>query len=190
MSSKAAHRSDLITVRSSRLIQFFVFGFIFLFIPTQSFATSAIARDVAAACAPNPTMPDVGSCSACHSTTNNRGPNDLTAAGQWSLSASTFNLFCPTTTPTPDPTPPPTPTPPTTPPPGSPTTPTPSPTPGMGGSGAPSIDDDDDHDDDDDESEADDDDDGGSISGSSRRSSRLSSFRARLRALFLNRGAP
>lgn len=167
-------------VCSARLIQVFIFGFLFLLIPSQSFATSAIAAQVAAACAPNPTMPDVGSCSACHSTTNNRGPNDLTAAGQWSLSASTFNLFCPTATTPPTPTPTPTP-PPATPPPGSPATPTPSPTPGMGGSGAP-----DDDDDDDDRGESDDDDDdGGSAAGSL--SSRISAFRARLRALFLSR---
>lgn len=172
MGSSATYGSDQVIIRSIRLIQIFVLGFIFLFIPTQSFATSGIARNVAAACAPNPTMPDVGSCSACHSTTNNRGPNDLTAAGQWSTSASTFNLFCPATTTPPNPTPtPPTPTP--TPPPGSPATPTPSPTPGMGGSGARSSDDDDDDHDDDDDEEMDDDDDGGSAS----------SFRSRLRAL-------
>ena len=165
-------------VCSTRLVQIFFFGFLFLLIPSQSFATSSIAAQVAAACAPSPTMPDVGSCSACHSTTNNRGPNDLTTAGTWSLSASTFNLFCPTTT-TPPGTPTPTPTPPpATPPPGSPTTPTPSPTPGMGGSGAPD-------DDDDDEGESDDDDDDGASAGSI--SSRLSALRARIRAFLQSR---
>lgn len=137
-------------------------------LPTQSFANSSIAAAVAAACAPNPTVPDVGSCSACHSTTNNRGPNDLTAAGQWALSSSTYMNFCPTSTPTPPPAPAPTPTPTPTPPPGM----SPSPTPGMGmGSGASMDDDDDDH-------EMDDDDDEGGSSGSlgSLRSS-LSSFR-------------
>lgn len=175
---------DRACARLRLCFQIAVIGAVFLFIPTQSFATSQIAAQVAAACAPNPTVPDVGSCSACHSTTNNRGPNDLTAAGQWSLSPATFNMFCPTAT-TP-PTTPPTPTPPpvTTPPPGSPTTPPPSPTPGMGGSGAP--DDDDDGDDDDDDEMDDDDDDGAAPAGSL--SSRLSRLRARLRALFNSRG--
>ncbi|WP_455366734.1 hypothetical protein [Kaarinaea lacus] len=150
---------------------------IFILLPTQSFATSAIAAAVAAACAPNPTVPDVGSCSACHSTTNNRGPNDLTAAGQWSLSPSTYMNFCPTTAPPPAPPPTPVP-PPTTPPPGmSPTTPTP--TPGMGGSGARGDDDDDDDDDDDGGREADDDDDGGGSGALRSLRSRLSAFRAR-----------
>ena len=153
-----------------------IFVSIFLLIPAQSFATSGIAAAVANACAPEPTVPDVGSCSACHSTTNNRGPNDLTAAGQWSTSPSTYNLFCPAaTTPPPDTTPPPTTPPPTTPPPGS---PTPTPTPSMGmGSGA-SSDDDDDDDDGDSES---DDDDGGSGASSSIRS-RLRALRSRLRS--------
>jgi hypothetical protein len=145
----------------------------FFILPTQSFANSSIANAVASACAPNPTVPDVGSCSACHSTTNNRGPNDLTAAGQWALSSSTYTNFCPTSTPTPPPAPAPAPTPTPTPPPGMSPSPT---TPGMGmGSGA-SLDDDDM----DDEDEADDDDGGGSrSSGSFLRSLRssLSSFR-------------
>lgn len=149
---------------------------IFLLLPTQSFATSGIASAVAAACAPSPTVPDVGSCSACHSTTNNRGPNDLTAAGQWSLSPSTYMNFCPNSAPPPAPPPTPVP-PPTTPPPGmSPTTPTP--TPGMGGSGARGDDDDDD---DDDGEEADDDDDGGGSGALRSLRSRLSALRARLR---------
>jgi hypothetical protein len=152
---------------------------IFLLLPTQSFATSGIASAVAAACAPNPTMPDVGSCSACHSTTNNRGPNDLTPAGQWSLSPSTYMNFCPNAAPPPAPPPSPVP-PPTTPPPGmSPTTPSP----GMGmGSGARDDDDDDgdSDDDDDDRGEADDDDGGGSGALRSLRS-RLNALRARLR---------
>ena len=169
------------TRRSSAwLLQILILALVFLLIPAQSFATSGIAAQVAAACAPMPTVPDVGSCSACHSTTNNRGPNDLTAAGQWSLSSSTFNLFCPTATTPPTPTPPPATPPPATPPPGSPATPEPSPTPGMGGSGAP-----DDDDDDDDRGESDDDDDDDRAAGSL--SSRISEFRARLRALFLSR---
>lgn len=143
-------------------------------LPTLSFANSSIANAVASACAPNPTVPDVGSCSSCHSTTNNRGRNDLTAAGQWALSSSTYMNFCPTSTPTPPPAPTPTPTPTPTPPPGMSPTPTP-PTMGMG-SGASA--DDDDMDNDDDEHEADDDDDGGSRSGSLRSLRRsLSSFR-------------
>ncbi|MEJ2178932.1 MAG: hypothetical protein P8Y28_00500 [Gammaproteobacteria bacterium] len=149
---------------------------IFTLLPTQGFATSGIASRVAAACAPDPTMPDVGSCSACHSTTNNRGPNDLTAAGQWSLSPATYNLFCQTsTTPPPDTTPPPV-TP--TPPPGmSPTTPTP----GMGrGSGGSRDDDDDDDERDDDDDMEDDDDDGGSSASRSLRS-RLEALRSQFR---------
>ena len=150
---------------------------IFLFLPTQSFATSGIASAVAAACAPNPTVPDVGSCSACHSTTNNRGPNDLTAAGQWSLSPATYMQFCPTTTTPPDPTP----TPPVTPTPPPSMSPAP-PTPGMGrGSGGSMDDDDDDEGDDDDDDEMeDDDDDGGSGALRSLRN-RLNTLRTRLR---------
>lgn len=143
---------------------------LFLLIPAQSFANSSIASAVAAACAPSPTVPDVGSCSACHSTTNNRGPNDLTTAGTWALSTATYMNFCPNAAPPPPPAPAPPPTP--APPPGmSPTTPPP--TPGMGGTGASADDDDDEH-------EADDDD-GGSIASSLR--SRLSALRARLRSL-------
>lgn len=151
---------------------------IFLVLPVQSFATSGIASAVAAACAPNPTVPDVGSCSACHSTTNNRGPNDLTAAGQWSLSPATYMQFCPTTNTPPTPTPPPTTEP--TPPPGmSPATPTPGM--GRGSGGRVDDDDDDDGDDDDDHEMEDDDDDGGSGALRSLRS-RLSALRARIRA--------
>lgn len=81
-------------------------------VPVQSvFATSGIARSVATFCAPSPTVPDVNSCSSCHSTTNNRGPNDLTTAGQWSVSQSTFGNFCPGAAPVPTPTPPATPAP-------------------------------------------------------------------------------
>ncbi len=150
---------------------------IFLLLPTQSFATSAIAAAVAAACAPNPTVPDVGSCSACHSTTNNRGPNDLTAAGQWSLSPSTYMNFCPTAAPPPTPTPSPPPPPATpAPPPGM--SPAP-PTPGMGSGGRGGDDDDDD--DDDGDREADDDDDGGGSGALRSLRSRLSAARARLR---------
>ena len=67
---------------------------IFLLAPVSSaMATSGIAADVAAFCAPEPTMPDVGACSLCHSSTNNRGPNDLTAAGMWALSQATYINF-------------------------------------------------------------------------------------------------
>lgn len=120
--------------------------FLVLFPFQTSFASSAIAAQVAAFCAPEPTVPDVGSCSSCHSTTNNRGPNDLTTAGMWALSTATFMNFCPNATPTP---PPPAPAPPTAPPPGSPGA-TPPPT-GMGsGTGGDLDDDDEDMDDDDD----------------------------------------
>jgi len=163
-------------VRSVKLSTILIIS-IFLLLPTQSFATSGIASQVAAACAPNPTVPDVGSCSACHSTTNNRGPNDLTAAGQWSLSSATYMQFCPTsTTPAPTPTPPPTTQP--TPPPGM--SPAPS-TPGMGRGSGGSSDDDDDGDDDDDHEMEDDDDDGGSGALRSSRS-RLSTLRSRFRS--------
>jgi len=166
---------------SKQLFLISILGLVFLLVPVQSFASSAIAAQVAAACAPEPTVPDVGSCSACHSTTNNRGPNDLTTAGTWALSTATYMNFCPTATTPPPTTPPPTPTPPpTSPPPGSPATPSPSPTPSMGGSGA--------SDDDDDEGEADDDDDGAAGSASSRSSSfssRLSALRARVRSILL-----
>lgn len=139
------------TVRFNIRIFIFVFstGLLFFFMPVYSaFATSAIANTVMSFCAPEPTMPDVGSCSACHSTTNNRGPNDLTAAGVQSL-AGNYAFFCPNAAPAPAPTP----TTPTTPPPGSPGA---SPgTGGMGmGSGAPDDDDDDEgpeEDDDDDD---------------------------------------
>ena len=120
-----------------------------LFIPVNSaLATSAIANAVMAACAPEPTVPDVGSCSACHTTTNNRGPDDLNAAGMAALAGNNA-FFCPNA----NQTPPPTSTPPVdpTPPPGGPG----SGTPGTGmcmGSGA-------EMDDDDDDDEMDDDDD-------------------------------
>lgn len=148
---------------------------------TPVLATSGIANQVAAFCAPEPTVPDVGSCSACHATTNNRGPNDLTAAGMWSLSTATFSNFCPAaTTPPPVPNPPtPDPTPPSTPP-GGPADPNPPPT-GMGmGSGGDLDDDDDDGDDDDDESEIDDDDDGGGSGALQRIRARLSALRNRI----------
>lgn len=124
--------------------------FLVLFPFQSSFATSGIAAQVAAACAPSPTVPDVGSCSSCHSTTNNRGPNDLTTAGMWSLSSATFMNFCPNATPTP---PPPAPAPPASPPPGAPGS-TPPPT-GMGSGTGGDMDDDDD----DEEEEMDEDDD-------------------------------
>lgn len=128
-------------------LSFFLIGLSLLFVPTQSaFATSGIANTVMGFCAPTPTVPDVGSCSACHMTTN-ESVNDLNAAGM-QAQAGNYVFFCPNTTPTPT-TPP---TTPTTPPPGAPgSTP---PDTGMGmGLGA------DDDDDDDDEAEMDDDDD-------------------------------
>lgn len=167
--------------RSSYAVRFKLHRLIFLaalfaLIPAQqATADTARANAVLAACAPNPTVPDVNSCSACHSTTNNRGPNDLTPAGEWALSPATYMNFCPNTTP-PTPTPTPTPTPDPTPPP---------PTSGMGMSSQPPSTGmgmgrgGDDDDDDDDEYEEDDDDDGGSSAASfrsrslgSRRSSR------------------
>lgn len=123
-------------------------GLVMLVLPAQSaLATSAIANTVMAFCAPEPTMPDVGSCSACHSTTNNRGPNDLTAAGMQSL-AGNYSFFCPNAAATPAPTPTP-----TTPPPGSPGS-----TPGTGGMGMGVGASDDDDDDDEEEIEDGDDD--------------------------------
>lgn len=72
-------------------------------IPIQTVhATSSIASRVESFCAPSPTVPDVTSCSACHSTTNNRGINDLTAAGVWALNGQDSN-FCPGATTTPPP---------------------------------------------------------------------------------------
>lgn len=146
------------------------------FFMQNAMATSGIANAVMSFCAPNPTVPDVSSCSACHSTTNNRGPNDLTPAGRWSLSTASYSNFCPAVNnPPPTPTPPPTPNPPPTPtpPPGM----SPSPTPGMGmGRGGSIDDDDDDYEDDDDDDYEDDDDDGGSAS--SFRSRSRSSFRS------------
>ena len=139
---------------------------IFAVLPVQSvYATSGIANSVRAFCLPSPTVPDVASCSACHSTTTNRGPNDLTTAGQWSLSRANYSNFCPSAAPapTPPPTPAPTPTPPAT----------PAPTPGTGvgmsrsrrsssmgrGSGSRFSSRGDDDDDDDDDRRRDDDDD-------------------------------
>lgn len=139
-----AHKTHIIT---------FLAFFVLTLLPISSaMATSGIASNVAAFCAPQPTMPDVGSCSACHSSTNNRGPNDLTAAGMWSLSQATFVNFCPTAT-TPPPAPTPAPSPPTSPPPGM----SPSPGTGMGMSGGAM---DEDEDDDDMDMDDDDDDDG------------------------------
>jgi hypothetical protein len=177
--------SGAIKLVSSRLI-FPSFAILFVLLPLhQASATSGIANDVLAACAPNPTVPDVNSCSACHSTTNNRGPNDLTTAGQWALSTATFMNFCPNATPPPAPTPTP--------------SPTPSPTPGMGMSSQPppgtgmgmgkggDDDDDDDYEDDDDDYEdddddyEDDDDDGGSASSFKSSSSSFRRFSRRSR---------
>jgi hypothetical protein len=79
-------------------------------------ATSSIARSVSSACAPAATSPDVGSCSACH-TSGSPSLNDLNAAGNQALSNPTF--FCPAPAPTPAPVPTPTPTPAPTPAPGT-----------------------------------------------------------------------
>lgn len=72
-------------------------------------STSGIARQVSNSCAPAATSPDVGSCSACHSS-GNPSMGDLNAAGMQSQSGN-FAFFCPASTPTPTPTPIPTPTP-------------------------------------------------------------------------------
>lgn len=72
-------------------------------------ATSGIARQVSSFCAPAMTTPDVGSCSACH-TTSNESRNDLNAAGMQSGNGN-FAFFCPASTPTSTPTPTPAPTP-------------------------------------------------------------------------------
>jgi hypothetical protein len=89
-------------------------------------ATSSIANRVSGFCSPNPTSPNVGSCSACHSS-GSPSRNDLTAAGVQAQSGNDA-FFCPASTPAPTPTPTPAPTP----------TPTPTPTPsgmtGMSGS--------------------------------------------------------
>lgn len=133
-----------------------VSGGLFLLPVNSAFATSAIASAVMGFCNPEPTVPDVGSCSACHTSTNNRGPNDLNAAGSAALSGN-YAFFCPSAnqTPTPTPTPPATPTPP----PGGPGSSTPGT--GMGrGSGA-------EVDDDDDDSKEEDDDDTPMPAGSS-----------------------
>ncbi len=66
-------------------------------------ATSSIARRVANSCAPAATMPDVGSCTACH-TSGSPSLNDLNAAGMQSQ-AGNDAFFCPATAPTPTPTP-------------------------------------------------------------------------------------
>lgn len=152
----------------SRLLAQGSLGLVLLCISVSAWATSGIANSVAAFCAPSATVPPVSSCSSCHATTNNRGPNDLTAAGTWSLSTATYSNFCPGNTPAP-----PAPSP----------APTPAPTPGMGmGMGTPGSggigmgrggdddddDDDGDHDDDDDDEARDDDDDDGASSVSSR----------------------
>ena len=123
-----------------------------IIVPFQSvFANSTIARRVEAFCAPTPTMPDVTSCSACHSTTTNQGPNDLTTAGMWALNGQDAN-FCPAATPAPPTTPPA--TPPTTPAPGTGMgmgTGSGSTGMGMGSGGSTDDDDDDEHEDDDDD---------------------------------------
>ncbi|WP_455205669.1 hypothetical protein [Kaarinaea lacus] len=140
------------------------------FFVQNAMANSRIASAVMSFCAPNPTVPDVSSCSACHSTTNNRGPNDLTPAGRWSLTTTGYSNFCPpsnTPPPTQTPNPGTNPAPNPAPPPGM----SPSPTPGMGMGRGGRIDDDDDDDDNDYE---DDDDDGGSAR----------SFRSRSRSSF------
>lgn len=131
-------------------------------------ATSGIANTVMGFCAPEPTMPDVGSCSSCHTSTNNRGPNDLNTAGMASLSGN-YAFFCPNA----NQTPPPATTPPPTPPPGAPGSSTPGTGMGMG-SGA-ELDDDDDN-------EMDDDDDDMATPVRAGSSSSLGGLRSLLRA--------
>ena len=141
-------------------------GVIFLLAPSQSaMATSGIANTVMGFCAPMPTVPDVGSCSACHMTTN-ESVDDLNTAGMQAQGGN-YAFFCPNATSAPTPTPPATPT---TPPPGAPgSTP---PETGMGmGLGA-------DDDDDDEMEEMEDDDDMPAPAGTS---SGLSALRAILR---------
>lgn len=67
--------------------------FLSLVLPFSSAnATGSIGRQVASFCSPAMTSPDVGSCQACHMTTN-ESKDDLNAAGRQSLGNPGF--FCP-----------------------------------------------------------------------------------------------
>lgn len=82
-------------LRVARASIAFLLGFLPALTPVTVVATSNIARAVETFCAPQPTLPPVSSCSTCHSSTKNRGGNDLTANGQWAISSATYSLFCP-----------------------------------------------------------------------------------------------
>ena len=172
MNEMVFQSQQLNILKLSKLRLFLILIPILVLLPVSaSFATGSIAGRVAASCGATPTVPNVSSCSACH-TSGNPSVNDLNAAGMESRNGN-FAFFCPTAT-----TPPPTTNPPPTTPP---TTPTP-PTSGMGmgtsgggssmgmGSGG-SFDDDDD--------EMDDDDDDGAASSSRSLRSLLRSLRSR-----------
>jgi len=79
-----------------RIVQCFLL-LLFLLPVGSANATGSIARQVASFCAPAMTMPDVGSCQACHMTTNESN-NDLNAAGMQARSGN-FGFFCVATTP-------------------------------------------------------------------------------------------
>ena len=81
-------------------VQFFIL--VVLLLPFGSAnAIGSIGRSVSSFCAPATTSPDVGSCSACH-TSGNPSLNDLNAAGMQSQSGN-FAFFCPAPTPAPAP---------------------------------------------------------------------------------------
>ena len=75
----------------------------YIFYAHPAMATSRIAGNVEAFCAPEPTVPSVSSCSTCHMTSN-PGVTDLTQQGGWARSQATFGNFCPNRTTTPPPT--------------------------------------------------------------------------------------
>ncbi len=85
--------------------QYFVMLLMLLLPLGSANATSSIANRVANSCAPAATMPDVGSCSACH-TSGSPSLNDLNAAGM-QAQAGNDAFFCPATPPTTPPTTPP-----------------------------------------------------------------------------------
>jgi len=62
---------------------------------STAYASANVARAVETFCAPQPTQPPVSSCATCHSSSDNRGLNDLTVSGQWSISSATYSRFCP-----------------------------------------------------------------------------------------------
>jgi len=72
-----------------------VMALVLALLPMTVIASSLVARAVVTFCAPQPTLPPVSSCSACHSSIENRGLNDLTANGQWAISSATYSQFCP-----------------------------------------------------------------------------------------------